>query len=129
MPWRRSASPAADAGAIVEASQFSLADFFLGDSDDPLVAPADFTEWLGRSRYATALYERSLLGGPIPRTEVDVEGERRAAIKLSTYNYLGLARQSRHGRRCWRSCSAGRCWCRSARSSGWLAGCSAWCGA
>ena len=85
-------APTADPGAMFDASQFSLADFYLGDSDDPLVAPADFTQWLGKSRYATALYERSLLGGPVPRTEVDVDGERRPVINLSSYNYLGLAK-------------------------------------
>lgn len=75
----------------LDASQFSLADFYLGDSDDPLVPPEDFNRWRRETRWAASLYERSLLAGPVPRTEVAVDGERRAVINLSSYNYLGLA--------------------------------------
>ena len=84
-------APTAAAATRFDASQFSLADFYLGDSDDPLVPPAGFAEWRGETRWATTLYERSLLNGPAPRAEVEVEGERRAVINLSSYNYLGLA--------------------------------------
>ena len=78
-------------GRELAAARFSLADFHFGDSADPLMPPEDFVHWRRQTRAATALYERSLLAGPVPRTEVDVDGERRPVINLSSYNYLGLA--------------------------------------
>jgi len=75
----------------LDASSLSLADFYIGDSDDPLVPPDGFTGWRRDTRRAASLYERSLLGAPTPRTEVDVDGRRRTVVNLSSYNYLGLA--------------------------------------
>jgi glycine C-acetyltransferase len=74
-----------------EASRYSLADFHMSDTDDPLVPPADYTEWRAASTWATSMYERSLLGPAIPRTAVEAEGLRRPVINLASYNYLGLA--------------------------------------
>src|SRR6266513_1659060 len=62
---------------MYKASQFSLADFYLGDSDDPVVPPADFTRWRHEASDAAALYEQSLLGAPLPRTTLLVRGQPR----------------------------------------------------
>lgn len=75
-----------------EAARFSLADFHAGDSDDLLRPPSEYAEWRRASVWATSLYERSLLGAPIPRTEVDLGGARHPVLNFASYNYLGLAR-------------------------------------
>jgi glycine C-acetyltransferase len=75
---------------MLDATLLSLADFYIGDSDDPLVPPEGFTRWREETRRAASLYERSLLGAPTPRTEVEVDGRRHAVLNLSSYNYLGL---------------------------------------
>jgi glycine C-acetyltransferase len=72
-------------------SQFSLADFYLSDSDDPVVPPEDYTRWRREFGRATALYEQSLLGAPVARTTLQVDGKPRSIVNLSSYNYLGLA--------------------------------------
>jgi 8-amino-7-oxononanoate synthase len=75
-----------------DAARFSLADFLLCDSDDPLDPGEDFIRWRAETRRASSLYEPGLLGGPVPRTEVDVDGKRHRVLNFSSYNYLGLAR-------------------------------------
>ncbi len=76
----------------IEASRYSLADFHAGETDNPLDPPPDYGEWRKAAVWATSLYERSLLGAPTPRTEVDLGGARHPVINLASYNYLGLAR-------------------------------------
>jgi glycine C-acetyltransferase len=75
-----------------DADRFSLADFMLGDEHDPLDPGEDFSRWRAETRWASSLYERSLLGGAIPRTALEIDGERRPILNFSSYNYLGLAR-------------------------------------
>ncbi len=75
-----------------DASHFSVADFLIGDEHDPLDPGVDFTRWRAETRWASSLYERSLLGGPVPRTEVDVNGTARRVLNFTSYNYLGLAK-------------------------------------
>jgi glycine C-acetyltransferase len=75
-----------------DASVFSLADFVIGDDHDPLDPGEDFTRWREQTRWASSLYERSLLGGPVPRTYAEVSGRRQRILNFSSYNYLGLAR-------------------------------------
>ncbi len=75
-----------------EAARYSLADFHAGETDNPLTPPPDYAEWRKASVWATSLYERSLLGAPIPRTEVDLNGTRHPVLNFASYNYLGLAR-------------------------------------
>jgi 8-amino-7-oxononanoate synthase len=70
----------------------SLADFFLGESTDPLTPPAGFREWRDETAWAGAVYETNLLGAPDPRVRVLIDGEAREALNFSSYNYLGLAR-------------------------------------
>jgi glycine C-acetyltransferase len=76
---------------MFEASQLSLADFYMSEADDPLTPPESFTRWRRDTRWATSLYEQSLLAGPTPRTVVHVQGRPRPVVNLSSYNYLGLA--------------------------------------
>jgi len=71
--------------------EWSLADFYLGEGDDPTVPPEGFAEWRRATAWAASLYEPSLLGPPVPRTRLDSGHAERAVINLSSYNYLGLA--------------------------------------
>ena len=40
-----------------DANQFSLADFYFSDSDNPLKPPADYLAWRRDTAWATSLYE------------------------------------------------------------------------
>ena len=73
-----------------EANDFSLADFFLGEGDDPLIPPEDFIRWRQETAWATSLYEPALSSAPGPRTALETGGAPRPVINLSSYNYLGL---------------------------------------
>jgi glycine C-acetyltransferase len=75
-----------------DANQFSLADFLIGDEHDVLDPGEDFLRWRAETRWASSLYERSLLGGPVPRTEIEVAGQPQRVLNFTSYNYLGLAR-------------------------------------
>src|SRR4029453_9706170 len=55
------------------------------------VPPEELTRWRQATAWATSLYEPSLLGPPVPRTQLEVAGTARPIINLSSYNYLGLA--------------------------------------
>jgi 8-amino-7-oxononanoate synthase len=76
----------------LSANEFSLADFFLGDTEDPLTPPEDFIWWRKETAWATSLYEPALTAAPIPRTSIAIEGSSRPVINLSSYNYLGLVK-------------------------------------
>ncbi len=73
-------------------SDYSLADFYLGDSDNPLIPPQDFTAWRKATTWATSLYEPKLHGPAMPRIEIDSDGEVRSVINFASYNYLGLSK-------------------------------------
>src|SRR5438105_8758072 len=79
----------------VAASEFdanlSLADFVVGDSDDPLIPPLAFTQWKESGSWEAALYEPELLATADARTTINYEGRPRSVINLCSYNYLGLA--------------------------------------
>jgi 7-keto-8-aminopelargonate synthetase-like enzyme len=72
-------------------ARLSLADFVVGDSDDPLVPPAAFTEWRRAGAWEATLYEPELLAPAGARTRINYEGKARPVINLCSYNYLGLA--------------------------------------
>src|SRR6266567_2139652 len=57
-------------------AKLSLSNFLAGESDDPLQAPASFTNWMRVGAWAVQLYEPELLATADART---------------AYNYLGLA--------------------------------------
>src|SRR5439155_23191849 len=60
-------------------------------SDDPLQAPASFTNWMRVCAWAVQLYEPELLAGADARTMISYGGKPRPVINLCSYNYLGLA--------------------------------------
>jgi glycine C-acetyltransferase len=72
-------------------TKFSLSNFLAGESNDPLQAPASFTEWVRRGAWAAELYEPELLGSADARTVINYGGKPRPVINLCSYNYLGLA--------------------------------------
>jgi len=72
-------------------AKLSLADFVVGDSDDPLVPPLAFTEWRQAGAWEAALYEPELLATADARTTINYGGKPRSVINLCSYNYLGLA--------------------------------------
>ena len=75
-----------------DASQFSLADFYYSDSDNPLTPPADYLAWRRDTAWATSLYEPVLCdpAGPINRLQTATGMHR--VINMTSYGYLGLAR-------------------------------------
>lgn len=75
-----------------DSASLSLADFFIGETGDPLAPPEGFSEWRRETAWATSLYEPELLGAPEPRCRVSVAGREHTVINLASYNYLGLAR-------------------------------------
>jgi len=70
---------------------YSLADFYISRSDNPLIPPEDFTAWRKAGNWATSLYEPRLLGAATPRVRMLFDGEVRSVINLASYNYLGLS--------------------------------------
>jgi len=72
-------------------ANLSLADFVVGDSDDPLVPPLAFTQWRESGAWEATLYEPELLATADARTTINYEGRPRSVINLCSYNYLGLA--------------------------------------
>jgi 8-amino-7-oxononanoate synthase len=72
-------------------SKLSLADFVVGDSDDPLVPPLAFTQWREAGAWEATLYEPEMLATADARTTINYEGRPRPVINLCSYNYLGLA--------------------------------------
>jgi 8-amino-7-oxononanoate synthase len=72
-------------------AKLSLADFVVGDSEDPLVPPAAFTQWHRAGAWEASLYEPELLAAADARTTINYEGKSRSVVNLCSYNYLGLA--------------------------------------
>src|SRR5215831_6565552 len=72
-------------------SQYSLADFFAGDSQNPLIPPEDFTAWRQAADPAFSIYEPKVHGAALPRVQLDIDGKLRSVINFSSYNYLGLS--------------------------------------
>ncbi len=72
-------------------AKLSLSNFLTGESDDPLQAPATFTNWIRLGAWAVELYEPELLATADARTLIRYRGKPRPVINLCSYNYLGLA--------------------------------------
>ena len=72
-------------------AKLSLSNFLAGESDDPLQAPASFTNWMRVGAWAVELYEPELLATADARTVINYGGKPRPVINLCSYNYLGLA--------------------------------------
>jgi glycine C-acetyltransferase len=69
--------------------EYSTADFYLGESDNPLIPPEGFTAWRG-AMWAMNLYAPKLHGAPMPRTQLESNREVQPVINFASYNYLGL---------------------------------------
>ncbi len=85
------AAPPLPVGADVDPMNFSLGDFVVGDSTDPLRPPPAFTLWREACARQAALYEPEMLATAGARTMINYEGKRLPVINLCSYNYLGLA--------------------------------------
>src|SRR6266516_696909 len=72
-------------------AKLSLSNFLAGESNDPLQAPASFTNWMRVGAWAAELYERERLSTADARTMITDGGKPRHVINLCSYNYLGLA--------------------------------------
>ena len=71
-------------------AKLSLSNFLAGESDDPLEAPASFTNWMRAGAWAVQLYEPELLASADARTVISYGGKPQPVINLCSYNYLGL---------------------------------------
>src|SRR2546427_12595125 len=72
-------------------AKLSLSNFLAGESNDPLQAPASFTNWIRMGAWAVELYEPELLATADARTTITYGGQPKSVINLCSYNYLGLA--------------------------------------
>src|SRR5882762_2794018 len=72
-------------------AKLSLSNFLAGESNDPLQAPASFTNWMRVGAWAVELYEPELLASADARTLINYRGKPRSVINLCSYNYLGLS--------------------------------------
>ena len=76
---------------IEDPAKLNLSNFLAGESDDPLQAPATFTNWIRFGAWAVELYEPELLATADARTVINYAGKPTPVINLCSYNYLGLA--------------------------------------
>lgn len=86
-----SRSEGTDTSIETDPGRFSLSDFLVGDSKDPLKPPPAFTRWHHVGEWAIELYEPQLLGPADPRTTLNYNGTPHPVINLCSYNYIGLA--------------------------------------
>lgn len=75
-----------------DASQFSLADFYFSDSDNPLTPPADYLAWRRETSWATALYEPVMGDAVGPINQLQTESGPRRVINMTSYGYLGMVK-------------------------------------
>ncbi|PWU11190.1 MAG: 8-amino-7-oxononanoate synthase [Terriglobia bacterium] len=77
-------------------SAYSLADFLIGESSNPLSPPDDYIRWKAAAEWATSVYEPRLHGPATPRALFAMAGGAPApCLNFASYNYLGLARHPR----------------------------------
>lgn len=75
-----------------DANQFSLADFYFSDSDNPLTPPADYLAWRRDTAWATSLYEPVLCDPAAPINHLQTADGSLRVVNLTSYGYLGLVR-------------------------------------
>lgn len=80
-----------DTNVQLNPEKFSLSDFLIGHSEDPLSPPPVFTQWRKAGEWGAVLYEPELLGSASPRMSIIYNGKPHKVINLCSYNYLGLA--------------------------------------
>src|SRR5437764_11798769 len=94
MPWNPETSVPETEGQFAienDPTKFSLNDFLVGDSKDPLEPPPAFTKWHRAGEWAIELYEPQMLAPAEARTMLNYGGKPHPVINLCSYNYLGLA--------------------------------------
>jgi len=74
----------------VDPRTLNLADFHAGHPEDPLLAPADFLEWVQGTRREQSLFQTPLAARAGPRVRLHVDGAVRELINLASLDYLGL---------------------------------------
>jgi 8-amino-7-oxononanoate synthase len=86
-------APERDSNSTIEndPGKFSLSDFLVGDSKDPLQPPPIFTKWHQAGEWAIELYEPQMTGPAEARTTLNYGGKSHPVVNLCSYNYLGLA--------------------------------------
>ena len=74
-----------EAPSIIETDpgKFSLSDFLVGDSKDPLKPPPIFTKWHQAGEWAIELYEPQMTGPAEPRTTLNYGGKSHPVINLA----------------------------------------------
>ncbi len=75
-----------------DANQFSLADFYFSDSDNPLIPPADYLAWRRDTAWATSLYEPVMGDAAGPINHLQTESGPRRVINMTSYGYLGMVK-------------------------------------
>jgi 7-keto-8-aminopelargonate synthetase-like enzyme len=73
-------------------TDYSLADFYLSDTDGPLAPPPDFLTWRRDTARLTALYEPTLAGAAAPVGLLATADGPHRVINMTSYGYLGLVR-------------------------------------
>jgi glycine C-acetyltransferase len=73
-------------------TQFSLADFYFSDTDDPLQPPADYLAWRRDTAWATSLYEPVLRDAVGAINELQTASGPLRVINMTSYGYLGLVK-------------------------------------
>src|SRR5438477_10812647 len=72
-------------------AKLSLSNFLAGESNDPLQAPASFTNWMRVGAWAVELYEPELLATADARTVISYGGRPSPVIYLCSYTCPSLA--------------------------------------
>lgn len=76
----------------MNAFEANLADFYIGDPDDPLRASDDFVEWRRAEPRMHALIERTLSRAADVHTELATLDGPREVINMASLDYLGICR-------------------------------------
>lgn len=78
-----------------DATQFSLADFYFSDTDDPLKPPPDYLSWRKETAWATSLYEPILGEAAGASGTIHTPSGPLQVINMTSFGYLGLVRHPR----------------------------------
>lgn len=74
------------------AEQFSLADFYFSETENPLVPPPEYGAWRRDTAWATSLYEPVLCDPAGPEGHLQTPDGPLRVINMTSYGYLGLVR-------------------------------------
>lgn len=74
------------------ASQYSTADFYFAETDDPLQVPPDYLAWRKEVAWALSLCEPVLGSAAEARCTLDSDSGPQEVVNMTSYGYLGLVR-------------------------------------